>query len=124
MIARVSLASPKAPKSLRLWFWFLAVALGLLQLCAHRHQVGPDGTSYIEMARSAQHGDLEALVNGYWSPLYPLLLSIAFRISNASLYWESLVVHFVNFFLYLGALYGFELFLSQLLAARRSPDQA
>jgi hypothetical protein len=124
MIGRVSLTRRHAPKSVRWWFWFLAIALGLLQVWAHRNHVGPDGTSYIEMARGVQHGDPQALVNGYWSPLYPLLLSIAFRISNTTLYGESVVVHFVNLAIYLSALYCFELFLGELLAAGTTSGQA
>jgi hypothetical protein len=48
-----------------------------------------------------------------------LLLSGAFRLCQAGLFWESTVVHLVNFLLYLFALYCFDIFLSELLAARR-----
>lgn len=120
MAARVHSAGPRLEGSLRLSFWALAVALGLLQVWAHRYQVQPDGTSYIEIARSLQQRGPQALINGYWSPLYPFLLSCAFRILRPVLYWESTVVHFLNLAIYLGAFYCFEIFLGELLAARTS----
>jgi len=117
-------SSLRPQESLRFCFWVSAVLLGLLQIWVHRYQVGPDGTSYIEIARRLQHGDYQALLNGYWSPLYPLLLSGAFRILDTGLYWESTVVHFLNFAIYLGSLYCFEIFLKQLLAARKLSGHA
>lgn len=116
----VLVVSSRPQKSLRLWFWALAVVLGLLQAWAHRHYVNPDGTSYIEIAQGLQRGDRQALINGYWSPLYPFLLSCAFRVLRPTLYWESTVVHFLNFAICLGAFYCFEIFLTELLAARSS----
>lgn len=116
--------SSRPPGSLRLCFWVLAVALGLLQVWADRHHVGPDGTSYIEIARGVQLGNLRAVVNGYWSPLYPFLLSGAFRIVDPPAYWESTVVHFLNFVIYLSALYCFELFLGGLSTARNRMGEA
>jgi hypothetical protein len=99
-------------------FWALAIVLGLVQVWAHRHDVGPDGTSYIEIAQAAQHTGWHGLVNGYWSPLYPFLLSWVFRAFHPGLYWESTAVHFLNLAIYLAALYCFEVFLRELLVAR------
>lgn len=108
-----------AKPHLRLFFWCLAIALGLLQLWAHRNDVNPDGISYIEMAEAARRSGWHALVNAYWSPLYPALLSIAFRIFHPAIYWEFTVLHVVNFALYLAELFCFEIFVKELLAARR-----
>lgn len=104
---------------LRALFWCLAIALGLLQLWAHRNDVSPDGISYIELAEAAGRSGWHALVNGYWSPLYPALLSIAFRISHPAMHWEFTVVHVVNFALYLADLFCFEIFFRELLTTRR-----
>lgn len=100
-------------------FWCLAIALGLLQLWAHRNDINPDGISYIEMAEAAWRSGWHALVSGYWSPLYPALLSIAFWIFHPAIYWEFTVLHVVNFVLYLAELLCFEIFVKELLAARR-----
>jgi len=105
---------------LRLFFWCLGMVLGALQVWAHRNEVNPDSISYIEMAEAAAQGRCHALVNGYWSPLYPFLLSVSFRLFHPTLYWEFTAVHVVNFALYLADLFCFEVFLRGLLAVRRT----
>src|SRR5690348_3632880 len=82
---------------LRLFFWCLAIVLGALHVWAFRNDLNPDGISYIEMAENAMQSGWHALVNGYWGPLYPALLSLGFRILHPSMYWEFTVVHLVNF---------------------------
>ena len=105
---------------LGLLFWCLAIALGALEVWAHRNEVNPDSISYIEMAEAAAQGGWPALVSGYWSPLYPLLLSVGIRLFHPAIYWEFTFVHLVNFVLYLGDLFCFGIFLKELLAARRT----
>ena len=117
--ARPLKEEPRAP-SLRLLFWCLAVALGALEVWARRNEVSPDSISYIEMAEAAARGEWHALVNGYWSPLYPLLLSASFRLFHPSAYWEFTFVHLMNLALYLGDLVCFEIFLKELVAVRRT----
>jgi len=102
----------------RAGFWCTAAALATLQAWAHRNEVSPDGLSYVEMAQAAARGDWSALVNGYWSPLYPFLLNVAFRILHPSMAWESTVVHAVNFLLYLVSLYCFGVVVREVVAAR------
>ena len=71
---------------LRLLFWCLAIALGALGVWAHRNEVNPDSISYIEMAEAAAQRGWPALVNGYWSPLYPLLLGVGLRFFHPAIY--------------------------------------
>ena len=104
----------------RMLLWCLAIALGALQVWAHRNEMNPDGVSYIEMAEDAARGRWPALVNAYWSPLYPLLLSLNFRVLHPTIYWEFTAVHMANLALYLADLFCFEFFLKELLAARRA----
>jgi len=47
-------------------------------------------------------GDWNAIVNGYWSPFYPLAPRSALHALHASMYWESSIVHAVNFLIFLG----------------------
>jgi len=117
--ARPLIAAPTGLR-LRLLFWCLAIALGALEVWARRNEVNPDSISYIEMAEAAAQGGWHALVNAYWSPLYPLLLSVGMRLFHPVIYWEFTFVHMVNFLLYLGDLFCFEIFLKELLAARRT----
>ena len=103
---------------LRRVFWCAAVVIGLLQVWAHRNVVSPDGISYIEMAERAARGDWHALVNGYWSPLYPFLLSLSFRMVHPPIQWQFTLVHCVNFVAYLFSFGCFQVFLTELFAAR------
>lgn len=114
------LAAESLKPLLRAFFWCLAIAVGALQVWAHRNDVSPDGISYIEMAEAFGRSGWHALVNGYWSPLYPMLLSAGFRIFHPAPYWEFTVVHVVNFAVYLADLFCFEIFVKELLAARRT----
>lgn len=98
----------------------LVSAFGLVQALAHRHFINPDGISYIEMGRYLAAGSPEALVNAYWSPLYPFLLGCVFRLTGVSLFWESTAVHLVNFVIGLGTYACLEFFLREILAARHS----
>lgn len=104
----------------RVFFWCLAIVLGGLQVWAHRNDLNPDSVSYIEMAEAAVRSGWHALVSAYWSPLYPTLLSFGFRILHPPMYWEFTVVHLVNFVVYLADLFCFEVFLKELLSARRT----
>ena len=94
--------------------------LGALHVWVYRNDLNPDSVSYIEMAEAAVRSDWHALVSAYWSPLYPTLLSLGFRLLHPSMYWEFTVVHVVNFLLYLADLICFEIFVKELLSARRT----
>jgi hypothetical protein len=96
--------------------------LGLLQVWAHRNDVTPDAISYIEIAEATARNGLHALVNGYWSPFYPFLLSIVFRIFHPAIHWEFTYVHGLNVVLFLTSLLCFEAFLKELIAARGRTD--
>src|SRR5271167_2870431 len=82
--------------------WGVVAALGLLQVCAHRHVMNPDGISYLEIARAGISG-WHGFVNAYWSPLYPFLISLVLRMFQPSIYWEFTVAHLLNFGIYLAA---------------------
>lgn len=117
--SRLLAEEARSPR-LRLLFWCLAIVLGALHVWVYRNDLNPDSVSYIEMAEAAVRSGWHALVSGYWSPLYPMLLSVGFRILHPTMYWEFTVVHFVNFVVYLADLLCFEFFLKELLSARRT----
>src|SRR6478609_961409 len=56
----------------------VVIWLAVLQLRAFN----PDGISYIEIAKLFSAGDVSAVSNGYWSPLYPIVVAIALRIGD------------------------------------------
>lgn len=105
---------------LRAIFWSIAVALGLLQVWARRNDVAPDSISYLEMGWATVYSGLHQLVNGHWSPLYPFLLSLVFRIFHPSKQWEFAAAHLLNFAVYLVSLACFELFFKELILARQN----
>jgi hypothetical protein len=114
-----STLSPPAGRRLRALFWSLATLLGALQVWAHRNEVSPDSISYIELAWASVRGGLHQIVNAYWSPLYPFLLTLPFGYFHPSPKWEFTTVHLLNFVIYLICLAFFELCLNELLIATR-----
>jgi len=99
--------------------WCAASVTGLLQAWAYRHLVSPDGISYLDIAQACARNEWHSLVNGYWSPLYPFLLGLAFRLLRPSPYWESTVVHLVNFGIFILSFVCFETFLKMLIRVQR-----
>jgi hypothetical protein len=104
----------------RLFFWCLVLVLGLLHVWAWRNEVTPDSISYIEIAWATARGGLHQLVNGYWSPLYPFLLSLVFRLLHPAVQWEFTVAHLLNFAVYIAGFAAFGLFLKELNLQRET----
>jgi hypothetical protein len=99
--------------------WCTAIATGGLQAWAFRHNLRSDGISYLDIASECAKGNWNSLVNAYWSPLYPFLLSLVFRLVRPSPYWESTVAHFVNFGVFIFSFACFEIFLKELIRSLR-----
>jgi hypothetical protein len=117
------MSSEPSSRPPRVFFWCVAIVVGIIQVWAHRNDVSPDSISYIEIAWATVRGGLNQLVNGYWSPLYPFLLSILFRFLHPSAEWEFSAVHLLNFAVYLGSLASFELFLREFILMRQSTGE-
>lgn len=60
----------------------VTVALAVLQCVGWDGTVNGDGVSYLDLASQYARGDFSALANGYWSPLYPMLVGGAFRLAG------------------------------------------
>ncbi len=88
--------------------------MGLLQALALRNNIDHDAVAYLDMADRFLRGAHGALLNAYWSPLYPFLLAHA--IVFASPYWQATALHLVNFAIYLLVLLSFDFFLKRILA--------
>jgi hypothetical protein len=98
----------------RFFFWCLVLVLGLLNVWARRNDVTPDSISYIEIASATARGGLHQIVNAYWSPLYPFLLSLVFRYFHLEVQWDFTAAHLLNFVVYIAGFASFELFLREL----------
>jgi len=113
---------PPKPYS-RLFFWCLVLGLGLLNVWARRNDITPDSISYIEIGWATARGGLQQLVNAYWSPLYPFLLSLVFRLIHQPVQWDFGVAHFLNFAIYAASFGAFGFFLRELNAQREAPSE-
>jgi hypothetical protein len=108
----------------RIFFWCVILVLGILQAWVHRNEMCPDGISYIEIAWATASGGLHQVVNAYWSPLYPLLLSLVFRWFHPAVQWEFTAAHLLNFAVYVASLAAFELFLKELILHRQTAGES
>jgi hypothetical protein len=117
-------AGEPAKPYLRIFFWCVVLVLGLLRVWAHRNDVSPDSISYIEIASATARGGLHQIVNAYWSPFYPFLLSLVFRYFHPAVQWEFTAAHLLTFGLYLASFASFELFLKELILLRETADES
>ncbi len=74
-------------RSLQRWLTVIVLALASFQAYALRYAVGSkldphDSLPYLDMSRAVVRGDWHNFVNGYWSPLQPLLFGLEMRALN------------------------------------------
>lgn len=117
-------AAATSEPQLQMYFWCAALAGGLLHVWARRNDVSPDSISYIEIAWRTVRFGWHEIVNAYWSPLYPFLLSVVFRYFHPAVQWEFTAAHFLNFGIYVASLASFELFLKELILLRQTAGEA
>ncbi|MBL0179237.1 MAG: hypothetical protein IPP98_08960 [Gemmatimonadetes bacterium] len=67
-----------------------------------RTALNPDGVSYLDIAARFSAGDWSGAVQGYWSPLYPLLLAVLGTATGATGTTLLVQVHFLNVGIALG----------------------
>jgi hypothetical protein len=104
----------------RFFFWCVVLVLGLLNAWARRNDVTPDSISYIEIGWAAARGGLHQLVNAYWSPLYPLLLSLVFRFLHPEVQWDFTAGHLLNFLVYVASFASFGFFQNEVNLQREA----
>ncbi|MES2307159.1 MAG: hypothetical protein V4558_16780 [Gemmatimonadota bacterium] len=56
----------------------ICIGLGV----ASHNALNPDGVSYLDLATRLRDGDWQHFVQGYWSPLYPLIIALAATITG------------------------------------------
>ena len=74
--------------------------LGVFGLFLNLFVVGSDQMSYLDIARVYLHGSWWTWVNGYWGPLLPALVALAFRLFHPSVAEELPVANGVAYFTY------------------------
>lgn len=107
----------------RFFFWCLVFVLGLLNVWVRRNDITPDSISYIEIAWATARGGLHQIVNGYWSPLYPFLLSLVFRYLHPAVQWEFTVAHLLNFAVHIASFASFGVFQKELNSQREQAGE-
>src|SRR5208283_3991645 len=121
-----SLDSRRAIPIIRVAVWTVTAIAGFVQAWSVRFTINPDGNSYLDIASAYLRGDYANAVNAYWSPMYSWLIAITLRILHASPYWETTLLHLVNFAGVLIALRCFEYFFVAFLefvGRSRQPDE-
>jgi len=94
------------------------VLLAALRAWDARHDISPDGISYLDLSDAVIQGRWAGLVSTYWSPLYPALIGVA----RIALGWtllgtpanEFALVHVVNLALFVLSLAAFEWLVREL----------
>jgi hypothetical protein len=104
--------------SVYVWQIVCLLAAGLYAL-ADRHVMNADGMSYLDMALESLKSGPTNLINGYWSPLYPALISVALAILRPPPAALFPVVHLVNVLIFWLTLFCFKYFLRSWLAVQR-----
>ena len=92
----------------------LALALGIASVWMTRNYVGPDGLSYLEIASHFLDQGPRGLVNGYWSPMYPVFIAVGLKATGRDLLLEYLSVHIGNWLGYALSVVAFWFFLASL----------
>lgn len=103
---------------LRIAFWLTTACAGFLRAWAARFSVNSDGNSYLDIASAYLRGDWKNAVNAYWSPFFSWLLALSLRLFRPSTYWESTLLHLLNFAALLLSLFAFEFFFRSFLRLR------
>jgi hypothetical protein len=61
-----------------------------------RAMLNPDGAAYLDLADAMRRGEWSAVVQGYWSPLYPLLAAVVRSAASAVGMDQLAAVHALN----------------------------
>ena len=64
---------------IRLTFWALGAVLGFSQAWTSRLNALDNTVSYLDMGGYFFHGHHSAIINGFWNPLYALLVRFNYR---------------------------------------------
>lgn len=104
-------------------FWYrvivylAAIAWGALQAWNSRFELFfADSQQYFDMAYYFSQGDFAKTVSLYWSPLYPLVAGLMFKLVSAPAYWQFFQFKLLNLAILLGTFFSFDFFFTHLYA--------
>jgi hypothetical protein len=102
-------------KLTRLICWIICIGFALLEAWSQRQFINEDGISYLDMSDVLLRHNWHLLINPIWSPLYPFLIGVATWLTHPSAQWEIVIVHALNFVIFLAALASFEFLLRRVI---------
>jgi len=94
--------------------WVVLIVIAIVRAWLTRYFIHGDAISYLDLGRMIAEGHSGSAIHAYWSPGYPILLSLFLRVFHPDAYWESPLAHFVNVVVFIGALACFQLFWREL----------
>lgn len=97
-------------RRLQIVCWVAGIALAVVRVWFTRYELTPDSMSYLDIARAVAEGHRHVAINAYWSPGYPVLISLFLRLFHPTAYWEFPLVHAVNLLIFVGTLASFQMF--------------
>jgi hypothetical protein len=112
-IAHTDVVADAGSRTLQISCRIALIGIAVARAWLTRYELNPDGMSYLDMARGVASGHPAAVVNAYWSPGYPLLISTFFWVFRPGIHWEFPLVHLVNVLIFIGALACFQMFWNQ-----------
>lgn len=85
-----------------------------------RHEIGPDGLSYFDIASSFLDHGPAGLINGYWSPLYPFCIALAWALTGRNPLLAYFSEHIVNGLFFVVGGFAFAFFAGEVGEGRPS----
>ena len=86
----------------------LALVLGAMDAWFFRDwNLNPDGVSYFDLARAVASHGIPTVINGYWSPLYPVTLGAALRLFSPNAQTMYPLVRIVGYLVFVGTTMSF-----------------
>jgi hypothetical protein len=104
-------------------FGAMLLLIAVTQASLYRQWINADSISYMDMGDAISRGEINRLINPYWSPLYPVLLGVLNAVWGPGPEWEFPAAHLVNFLCFFFAAAAFEYLMCSawtILAADKS----
>jgi hypothetical protein len=97
-------------RKLKIGCWIALTAMAMVRAWFTRYELDGDSISYLDIAKAITECHPGAAISTYWSPGYPVILSLFLWLFHPNAYWECPLAHFANVVIFIGALASFQLF--------------
>lgn len=105
----------ESDRKLKIFLWIISILLGFFQIWLGRNSMNPDGISYLDMGDAYFRGDWKMAINAQWSPLYSWIIASGLHIFHPSIRLEFIIVHLMQFLIYVFTIYCFHFFLMEII---------